>query len=210
MVSLLNLPIFIFGAIWGITYLVQYHHLTKVHASLVTSMLFIGMVIGSPLLGWISDHFTLSISRSGLSLSKQGSRKQLLYASAMISLLLLTFLEFAPPLSMAALLVIFFLVGFISGAQVIGYPYVAELNPSRYTGAATGLASTLIMGGGLVQPIFGWLLGYQGDYHYLKHSIIYTAKDFNLAIGLMPVAFMITLLLVWLMKETFTKPSYDH
>ena len=54
-VSLVNLPIFLLGSTWGSWYLVQAQHLNRLEASYVTSMIFIGMVIGSPVIGWISD-----------------------------------------------------------------------------------------------------------------------------------------------------------
>ena len=52
----LNLPIILLGALWGVMYLSQVHHLAKTHASLVASMVFVGTIIGSPVAGWLSDY----------------------------------------------------------------------------------------------------------------------------------------------------------
>lgn len=205
-ISLLNLPVFIFGAIWGITYLTQFHHMTDIHASWITSMMFFGMIFGSPLLGWISDRYTITFQKYRLKFAGPGSRIQLLFWSTIISIACVLALELSGPLSFVTLMLLFFVVGFFSGAQVIGYPYVTEHNAPKYTGASGALASILIMSGGFIQPVFGWLLGYRGDYHYLKHAIVYTAADFKLALWLLPVAFVIAFCIILAMKETHGKP----
>jgi len=53
--SLLNLPIFLLGALWGIHYLVEVRHLSIVQASYATTMLFVGVIFGSPAFGYLSD-----------------------------------------------------------------------------------------------------------------------------------------------------------
>lgn len=53
--SLLNLSIPILGAEWGILYLMKIFNLSKYNAGIVISMLFIGMSIGSFLMGWLSE-----------------------------------------------------------------------------------------------------------------------------------------------------------
>ena len=53
--SMINLPIFLLGATFGSMYLVQVYHFDRAHASLIISMIFVGMIVGSPAVGWISD-----------------------------------------------------------------------------------------------------------------------------------------------------------
>ena len=50
---LLNLPIFILGALWGIMYVTQVHHIPKADASYITMMVFVGTIIGSPFFGLV-------------------------------------------------------------------------------------------------------------------------------------------------------------
>ncbi len=208
-ISLLNLPIFIFGGAWGITYLVQYHHLTDIQASLVTSMMFVGMIFGSPLLGWLSDRYSVHFQGSRMHLKSQGSRTQLLVWCTLGAIACSVYFEMAGMLVYHTLMALFFLLGFLSGGQVIGYPYVTEHNKPEHTAASGALASILIMSGGYVQPFFGWLLGFKGDHHVLKHAIIYTASDFDLALWLLPAAFVLALFLIFGMQETHAKPVHD-
>jgi sugar phosphate permease len=60
-ISLLNLPIFVFGATWGSIYLKQIHHMTSYQSSFIISMVFVGMIIGSPISGWFSDRYTIIV-----------------------------------------------------------------------------------------------------------------------------------------------------
>ena len=69
-ICFLNLPIFVFGAGWGLMYLSEYHHVSRYHASLVVSMIFIGMMIGSPMMGWFSDRFYFSMKNLSFLLMK--------------------------------------------------------------------------------------------------------------------------------------------
>lgn len=57
--SLLNLPVFLLGALWGIHYLMEVHHLSDVQASYATTLFFVGVIIGSPIYGWFSDYIGL-------------------------------------------------------------------------------------------------------------------------------------------------------
>lgn len=189
--SLMNLPIFLLGAMWGTMYLAQLHHITRTHASWITTMIFFGTVIGSPVLGWYSD--------------KIGLRRQPMLVCAIISFVLLLALMFVPNMSIATLMVLFFAIGFFTSAQIISYPLVAESNPKAITGMATGIASVLIMAGGISQPIFGWLMGLHWN-HKLAHGVpIYSLMDYDIAMAMMPIAFVVAFVAAYVIKETYCK-----
>src|SRR5207247_2593979 len=64
-------------------------------------------------------------------------------------------------LSQLTLSIVFFALGFFTSTQVISYPLVAESNSAENTGAATGIASVIIMGGcGVGQVLFGCLISH--------------------------------------------------
>jgi predicted MFS family arabinose efflux permease len=175
--SLLNLPIFILGGMWGISYLVDVKAVDRIQASYITSMIFIGMMIGSPLLGWISDKICL--------------RRLPMIVGAIFALVLIFVIMYVPNLGMIPLLILFFLLGIASAAQVIGYPLVAESNPQALTATATSLASLLIMFGGYANALFGWILSAAGSY--------------NAAMWIMPIAFIVGLIAAFLAKESHCK-----
>jgi MFS family permease len=188
--SLLNLPVFLLGGLWGIRYLVQTHGLNQVEASYATSMLFVGIIFGSPAFGWFSDHI--------------GRRCLPMILGAIFSLIIMIILMYAPNLSLPALMFLFFLMGFVTSSQVLTYPTIAELNPIVLTGTAVSVASVTIMSSGMIfDPLFGWLLEWHWDKTIINHTPIYSLHDFNTAMWIMPVGFVIGLIIAFLIRETY-------
>lgn len=195
-ISLLNLPIFFLGATWGTLYLTQAHNLSRTEASLAVSMLFIGAAIGSPLAGLISD--------------KVGKRRMPMILGAVFSLLIFLILMLTPNLSTSLAVVLFLLLGIITSAQVIGYPVIAELNPLEITATATGIASMLIMGAGMLIPTFGWLMEINWNHKIVDNVPFYSVNDYRLAMGIMAIAFIIGIIAAFFIKETNCRPLNEE
>ena len=190
--SLLNLPVFVLGALYGIHYLVQVHHLTEVQGSYATTMFFVGVIFGSPIFGWVSDHI--------------GRRTLPMIIGAILSLIVILALMFIPELSLSLSIFLFFLIGFTTSSQVLSYPAIAELNPTALTSTAVSIASVSIMlSGVIVQPLFGWLMELNWNGAVVDGLSVYTADDFLNAMMIFPASFVIGLVIAWLMKETFCK-----
>lgn len=186
--SFLNLPIMVLCALWGASYLQVVHHLPEMAASNIVSLIFMGSIIGCPLVGWLSD--------------SQGRRKPVMIIGAVATLISVTPLFLNIPLSQVSLSIIFFALGLFTSTQVISYPLVAESNTSENTGAATGIASVLIMGGGGVgQVLFGWLMAR----HAGPGITEYTLADFQFAMWIFPIAALAALIAVLLTRETYCK-----
>lgn len=184
--SCLNLPIMVFGALWGASYLQTVHHLSAISSSNVVSCLFIGSMIGCPLVGWVSD--------------SMGRRKAPMFIGGTLTLLAFMPLFIVTSLSSFSLSLIFFAIGFVSSAQVISYPCIAESNRATSTGAATGIASVIIMGvGGVGQVVFGQLM----QVHAGLASQNYNAFDFQFALWMFPVATVVALLGLIATRETY-------
>lgn len=186
--SLLNLPIMVLCALWGASYLQTAHNLPEMAASNVISLIFMGSVIGCPLVGWLSD--------------SQGRRKPLMILGAIATLITVIPLFMSISLSQTTLSILFFALGFFTSTQVISYPLVAESNNAENTGAATGIASVIIMGGGGVgQVLFGWLI----SHHAGADATQYTVADFQFAMWMFPIAAIAALVAVMLTRETYCK-----
>ncbi|WP_199741668.1 MFS transporter [Legionella sp. km535] len=186
--SLLNLPIMVLCALWGASYLQVVHHLPDMAASNVVSLIFMGSVIGCPLVGWLSD--------------SQGRRKPLMIAGAIATLITVIPLFMHVVLSQTLLSIIFFALGLFTSAQVISYPLVAESNQPENTGAATGIASVIIMGGGGVgQILFGWLMSHHAGTAVTEYSV----ADFQFAMWMFPIAAVAALIAVLVTRETYCK-----
>ncbi|MCC5792412.1 MAG: MFS transporter [Legionellaceae bacterium] len=193
--SFLNLPIMVFGALWGSNYLMTVFGLDKMSASAVTANILLGSIFGCPLAGWLSD--------------RSGKRKPLMILGAVTSLLLMLPLYQGMPLSIGQLHVLFFLLGLTTSTQVISYPLIAESNPPQYTGAATSIASILIMGGGgVAQMIFSMVLQLSARQNtnagWLENGVHhYHISDYQHAALMFPIAFGLALIAVLLLRETY-------
>lgn len=190
---LLNLPIVLLGALWGTLYLTQVHHLGKTRASLVAMMVFLGTIVGSPAVGWLSDFL--------------GRRRLLMIWGALLALLTVLIVMFMPGLTFFSLLILFFLLGIFTSTQIISYPLIAESNPNYLTGTATSLASTLIMGGGAVfQPLFGWLIDLHWDKTLIQGLPFYSPSNYLCGMAIMPIAFTVGLIAAYCLRETYCQP----
>lgn len=188
-IALTNVPVFLLGAMWGNLYLVQAHKLTSAQASIVSSVLFFGLIIGSPLAGFISDRCC--------------RRRMPMIFGAILSFIVALAIVYIPTLSFAGLFLLFFLLGIVISSQIIGYPLIAESNTSSLTGTAIGLASIFILSMGFTQILFGWLLGFHWQHVLQNGEPIYAASDYSLAMLILPIGFFIALLAALLCKETY-------
>jgi sugar phosphate permease len=183
--SLLNVFVFVAGAVWGQTYLTHVHGLNHINAAYVSTMIFIGTVLGSPLMSFISDTI------------KQRRLPMILGAAS--SFLLALVIVCSHSLSTSSLALLFFAIGFTSSTQVLTYPTIVESNPSNIRGTSESLSAVLIMGvGALYQPLFGWLVSVTPNAAY--------SEGFAFAFWLIPAAFALGLILSLFVKETNCKP----
>lgn len=190
--SLLNLPILVFGALWGFMYVTQIFSLPRLQASTACAMLFLGMLLGGPIFGWISDRLLV--------------RKTPMFAGLLICFIAITVLLLMPSLGFFSVAALMFLIGIGSSAQILAYPTVTDSNPPALAGSALGLTSTLIMSGGaIIQPVVGWLIEYRWDGLMESGMPIFSYANYNFAFWSMPMAILVATGLVLLIKETNCK-----
>ncbi|UTC24590.1 MFS transporter [Candidatus Comchoanobacter bicostacola] len=189
--ALMNLFVFIFGAVWGINYLQTVYKLPLTTASNIAMVLFLGVIVGSPLAGKISDTIK--------------KRKEPMVYGALLSLGLSLFL-FSSTLSVHQLYLIFFLLGLTTSTQIIIYPTIFESNPPSLTGTCEALAAVVIMSAGAIfQPFFGFLMEQHASTHL--HTA-YTAADYQAAYWILPATLFVSLILSLTIKETNCKPIW--
>lgn len=176
-VSLLNLPLFMLGAVWGASYLVAVNGVSELEASSICAMIFIGAIVGTPLFGMLSD--------------RMGSRTQPIRYGAFLSLLLVLGMIFFKTNNFWLLNFLYFLLGFITSSQIIAFPTVIESNSKGISSSATSIISIIsILGGGISQPIFGWIVSGFG---------------YRAAFWMLPTAFALSLLASFFIRETHCK-----
>ncbi len=188
----LNLPIMVLDAVWGITYLKTVYGLSNVQASNVAAMIFIGSMVACPIAGLISDRL--------------GLRRMPMIWGALLSLISVSLVVFIPSWSYTSLLILFFIIGFVTSTQIITYPFVAESNPAALTGTGVGLASLIIIGGAAIaQIVFGQLLDWSWDGLMVEGQRVYSVLAYYHAMLMFPITMGIGLLAAICVKETYCK-----
>ncbi len=175
-------PIYLLGALWGDLYLEHIAHFTPIQASYVTSMIYLGMIIGAPSIGVLSDY-------------SHQRRLPMLIANILAFFLTLPLL-IGPQWPLSTYMGWFFLLGFLSSTQVLSYPWIMELNPKSLTASAVSVISICCIGSGFVlQPLPGWFLDYTSRHHqYDMHAFFH-------AFLLLPASFVISFVALWALKE---------
>lgn len=166
--SLLNAPFAIWGAIMGTSFLIQKLHTSHQHASLINSMLFLGMIFGGPLIGNFSDRIRNRLLPMALAL--------------IIAFTLFLIVNYTNP-SASMMTFLFFALGFFCGGQVISYALVAETNSPAITAMAVSTISILTQGGYvLYQKVYGAILDMIGPSYYATNSTpIYSLSTYQSA-----------------------------
>ncbi len=179
--SLNNLPIFLLGALWGVPYLMSVERLSNTEAGLVSGMLYFGTMVGSPLMGMISD---------GLK-----RRKLPMLAGILLSIVIIEICLNLQHVSLLVWCLVFFLLGMTASAQVLAYPIVAESNPHPVISTATSIISIqMLLGGAISEPLFGYILDKMGGGN--------SPMAYEAAIKILPIAFVLAFIVALFIRET--------
>jgi MFS family permease len=141
--GLLFLPTTIGDMIWGIPFLRDTLGISFTEAVDRATMVPLGWVIGCPLLGYIADRI--------------GRRKPVLIGGALLMLVASMAVVWLP--GVVPPYVLGLLLGIGSGAAMIPYSIIKEVNPDEVKGSATGAINFLVFTlSALMAPIYGWVL----------------------------------------------------
>jgi sugar phosphate permease len=186
---------FSFGGLWGGPYLMQVYGLSKAKAGHVLSMIAVGMIVGSPLLSFLSNR----VFRA---------RKPMLLLSSLIVLFLTALLAFyTDRLPLPGLYLITLGLGiFASAIVVIGFTTTKELFPVQMAGTSTGLVNLFPFAGGAVfQPILGYVLERHG-----RVEGAFTLAGYKEAFFVLFFCALIAFLATLFLKETLNVPGLEN
>jgi MFS family permease len=142
--GLLFAPTTIGDMIWGVAGFQKDFQLSYHNAVVTASMVPLGWVVGCPLLGWLSD--------------RVGRRKPVIIGSAVIMILAAAEIAFRPVPIPATIGM--FIFGIASGAAMIPYSIIKEVNPDNVKGSATGGINFLVFGiTAFIGPLFANRVG---------------------------------------------------
>ena len=189
--GLLFIPTTIFDMVWGVRFLQDAHGIDYGTAVVRSASVPFGWIIGCPLLGLISDRI--------------GYRKPVIIGAAVVLFICIAWILFGPT-NVFPPYVLGLVAGIASGAAMLPYTIIKEVNPPQFGGTATGVVNFInFTFSALLGPAFGWKLQQvSGGASQLE------LPHFQRAFQPMLVGVLIAIVLTLLLKETGAKAVKEH
>jgi len=192
---LLWAPMSGFTSLWGIPYLETTFHMTHTTAASLCALMWVGLAVASPILGW----FSTAIHRRILPL----------WLSAFIGLFGFSFVLFSK--ATAGLWIIgigIFLAGFACSGQALSFSLIKDINHPKQKGTAIAFNNmAVVISGAFFQPVIGKLLSvfHQND---LLTTSSYSVSAFRYSLLLIFGCYLLASLLAkFFLKESYCKSS---
>jgi MFS family permease len=142
--GLLFIPTTIFDMVWGVRYLQDAHGMDYATAVMRSATVPLGWIIGCPLLGFVSDRI--------------GRRKPVIVAGGVVLFVCLAWILYGVP-GVVPPYVLGLVTGLGSGAAMLPYTVIKEVNPPEASGTATGVVNFInFTFSALLGPVFAGLL----------------------------------------------------
>lgn len=190
-------PMTAVASLWGVPYLTTVYGFDSQLAASLCSLLWLGVGIGSPLLGWWSDRL--------------GRRSILLALSALVGLAAISIVLYVQPNSLWIVAIALFLVGAGSSGQALSFAVVKEQSENRHVATAAGFTNmAVVCSGAIFQPLLGWLINSHTSHLVMLHGIPqYNSGDYQHAFIVLPISYLIAILIsFFFIKETYCQAKY--
>jgi MFS family permease len=175
-------PILVFAALWGVPFLVIAYGMSTTEASFLCSMIWIGIGIGSPLIGIWSEQI--------------GRRCYPLFVSALIGLIAMGAVLYIPHLPVFLLYIALFVVGLSASGQSLSFALVRDNNPNETVGTAIGFNNMLVVAGGILfQPLVGIILRLLWDGTVENGVPVYQIGHYQIAMLVVPLCYIVGMLM---------------
>ncbi len=178
-------PVVIFGGLWGNPFVVQAYHVSKTQAASLVSLVFIGLGIGSPVLGFISDRLN--------------NRRWIMLTSTFIACVAISLVLYAHPMPLWLLSTLLFAFGFFLGAFMLVFTIGKELNKLSLTAtviAMINMSDALL--NAITEPGIGKLLDFTWDGKIINGHRIFSLSSYHIGLSVLPIYLLIgTLILFW-------------
>ena len=188
-------PVTLFAALWGVPFLMQLHGVSATQAANACSMVWLGIGIGSPLIGWWSD----KIKRRILPLT-------IAAILGTLSTIIVVYLDNVPFILVYLSLFVF---GLAASGQSLSFALVRDNNSPSVVGTAIGFNNMAVVLGGVFQSVIGVILQFTWDGTMLGGVHVYSIHSYRLALSIIPICYIISgLLCIKGLRESHCKDVY--
>jgi len=176
-----------FAGLWTVPFFQVLFHTSLVNAALASSMIFVGVAVGSPIIGWLAN--------------KRARRRNIMFYSTLFSLLLLLIIIYTPWVPMWLMWVLLFAFGFTSCVYLIPFSIVRDITPATARGTAMGFTNFLciILGAPILQPLIGYLLELNKSGRVT--GVLFSVSDYRMALSVLPITLIVALGIIPFVKK---------
>lgn len=182
-------PITLFGGLWGNPFLETAYGLSTTDAATLTTIMFVGLAVGSPVFGYLSDvwHNRVGLMSIGLWVS-------------IISILIVLYV---PHLTFFSLAFFLFMFGFSTGAFMLSFAVGRDMNNVALMATVAALLNTgePILGA-FSDPLVGKFLDTFWHGKVVNGVDVFSTADYHIALVILPVYLVLALVCVTLLRFT--------
>lgn len=185
-------PTDVFAGLWGVPFLSEYYQLSRTTAAAIASSAFVGLAIGAPIFGWISDYL--------------GRRRIVMAWGTIMALICLSIAIYSPPLPYALLVLLLFFFGVGTSSFMLGFVVGKEIN--RLALAATVIAvinTSDALWGAISEPSIGKFLDLGWDGKMVHNARIFSVSDYHHALLILPLYLLVALILLIFIRDSGRK-----
>jgi MFS family permease len=177
----------VFVALWEPPFLQEALGISLSQAATIDTMAFVGIALGCPLYGFVSQKFE--------------KRRPFLIISGLTTTLLFAFMIYCPPHSIIMMGLLTFLIGLCCSGYILCFAISDEISLNKVKNTYTGFTNAIcVITAPLLQPVVGYILDLgrtiHGDYALI---------DYQKGLTIIVIALLAATLLAWYIPETFKK-----
>ena len=181
-------PLSVLGGLWGPPFLQESYHLSRTESSGLISLIFIGLGIGSPLWGLLSD--------------KLNNRLKVMKFALILSLVTILIVCYSTLLPIWMIGFLLFLFGFGVGAFMLGFTLGTEINNIALAATVVSLINT---GDSILEsftePFLGKLLDLGWTGQMRDGARYFTIQNFHFALIPLPIYLILAFIFLHFIKE---------
>ncbi len=176
------IPVGAIGALWGVPYLMAVYGWTNVVAGQMCSLFWVGLGVGSPLLGWYAN--------------RAGKRRQPVEICFVLAIAGSVLLLLAPHVSPWITAMALLLLGTSASIQAFTFSLINDSVPKEVFGTASGLINmAAILGGGVAQTVIGFILRYEWKGAIVNDVPAYAVSNYQWAFSFLVVTAVVGFLI---------------
>lgn len=179
----LYLPTQLFSGLWGIPYFVHIKQYSPETASLLSSLLFWGWIVGAPLSGYIAEYWV-------------HDNRSILMTGSVLCTGVLILMIYGKVTNFYGYAGLTFILGIFSSCQILVFDYATSLTARSCAATAVAVVNMFVTAGGPLQRWVGFLIESYG-----MDGNAFTEMGFQQAFIIMPVLTLLAFFVTFFLKD---------